>query len=308
MSKLRADNINFDDEHDFLVAIKNVNDDSNDIPIEVGLEDTRRQEEELLEQKREEIILEAQLKAKSILDNAQLNSEQIVSEANKKAESILENANNEASKIKDDAQNEAQNLINNANEEVEALRIEKAKEGYNEGHTDGLIKIQEELEEKINNLDEFCKVQLEMKEKILLSLSNEILSIINNISKKVLLKELDGKTLEKIIKQTVSKLEKKENITVTLSEKYAKLLYEVQKQQLENENLAMNFEDFKQYSNFEIVYNPKYSVDTIIVENLKERFDASVSSQLDIILNNIYDSVENTQKGRIEIESKSDET
>ena len=61
--------------------------------------------------------------------------------------------------------------------------------------------------------------------------------------------------------------------------------------------LRFNFEDFKQYDNFNIVYNPSFDEDTIIVENLKERYDASISSQLDVIIRNIYD---NSQNGKLD--------
>ena len=83
-----------------------------------------------------------------------------------------------------------------------------------------------------------------------------------------------------------------------LSEKYAKLLYEYQKKSL-GQDIEFNFEDFKQYDNFNIVYNPSFDEDTIIVENLKERYDASVNSQLDVIIRNIYD---NSQNGKLDLE------
>ena len=83
-----------------------------------------------------------------------------------------------------------------------------------------------------------------------------------------------------------------------MSEKYAKLLYEHQQKSL-NEEIELNFENFKQYENFDIIYNPDFSDDTIIVENLKERLDASLSIQLDTIIRNIYD---NTQNGKLDLE------
>ena len=116
-------------------------------------------------------------------------------------------------------------------------------------------------------------------------------------------KELDAKTIDKIIKETISLLEKKENITIILSQKYAKLLYELQKESLEKD-VEFNFEDFKQYENFNVVYNPNFSDDTIIIENLKERYDASINTQLDVIIRNIYD---NTQNGKLDLENYENE-
>ena len=91
---------------------------------------------------------------------------------------------------------------------------------------------------------------------------------------------------------------------IILSEKYARILFEHQKQSL-NEEIEFNFEDFKQYNNFDIVFNPEFDDDTIIIENLKERFDASINSLLDVIIRNIYD---NSQNGKIDLEQYEDET
>jgi len=130
-----------------------------------------------------------------------------------------------------------------------------------------------------------------------------MLDLILNITKKILLKELDSKTIDKIIKNAITLLEKKENINIILSEKYAKLLFELQKESL-SEEIEFNFEDFKQYENFDVVYNPSFDDDTIIVENLKERYDASINSQLDVIVRNIYN---NTQNGKLDLENYENE-
>ena len=57
----------------------------------------------------------------------------------------------------------------------------------------------------------------------------DILDLILNITKKVLLKELDAKTIDKIIKSAISLLEKKENIEPIRKEK---------QEPLANENLV----------------------------------------------------------------------
>ena len=64
-------------------------------------------------------------------------------------------------------------------------------------------------------------------------------------------------------------------------------------------DIEFNFDEFKQFENFDVIYNKEFDDDTIIVENLKERFDASVNSQLDVIIRNIYD---NSQNGKLELE------
>jgi len=131
---------------------------------------------------------------------------------------------------------------------------------------------------------------------VLKNASREILNIIENISRKVLLKEVDAQTLDNIIKNTVTLFNEKENIKIILSEKYAKLLYEIQKHELDKE---LDFEDFKQYEGFSIIYNKELNDDTIIVENPKERFCSSISTQLDKIIREIF---EKTQNGNLDIE------
>ena len=83
---------------------------------------------------------------------------------------------------------------------------------------------------------------------------------------------------------------------IILSEKYARLLYELQKKELD---VKFNFEDFKQYQNFEVIYNKELPEDTIIIENKQERFCASIEQQLDKIIREIFD---NTQNGNIDTE------
>lgn len=307
MSKLKPDNILFEEEDYLVELVPLISKKTKNEPekVEEKPELFSLKEEELL--RKEALILsQAQVRSKETVKKAKSDAENILAEAKKEASLILETAKQEAQSLKDEAKKEVDEKLAQSKDEIEAFRIEEAKRGYAEGHEDGLIKIKEELEEKILGFDEFCKNQFEIKEKILKSLSSDVLAIINSISKKVLLKELDSKTLERIIKATVLKLEKKENITIILSEKYAKLLFELQTQQLENDETELNFEDFKQYENFKIVYNPKFAPDTIIVENLDERLDASISSQLDILIREIYENIsENSEEnasGRLDFE------
>ena len=88
-------------------------------------------------------------------------------------------------------------------------------------------------------------------------------------------------------------LEKKEEVNIILSENYARLLLELQNKSLNEDEKELKFEDFKQYQGFSIIYNKSFAPDTIIVENPKERFDASINTQLD---NLIRDILENNSK------------
>lgn len=298
MSRLKIDNINFEDS-DFLVE--------NKAPQEKVVIQKETQQEPPKEAKEAELVLnrakeeaknileQAQQEAKELLDKAleevQTRKQEIIESATSRADEIIENA-------KLSSQSENEQLLATSKEEIEQERLETIKNAYEEGHKDGITHAQEELEAKIADFDNFCSNQYEIRDKILKSANKDILDLIINISKKILLKELDAKTLDKIIKNAISMLEKKENINIILSEKYAKILYELQQNALGKE-IEFNLADFKQYENFNIVFNPDFSDDTIIVENLKERYDASINSQLDVIIRNIYD---NSQNGKLDLE------
>ena len=317
MSKIEPDKINFNN-NDFLVEIK-----------EEGLKKPKKtakpqQEEKLAVLKDREIdykINEAELtlnrakdEAQRIIDDANQKAQQILDETGFKAQEeknrIIEEAKKEAddysNTTKEEAAKEKEALISEAKELCEKERIEITKKGYEEGYQDGLEKIQEELEEKINSFDAFFKSEIELRDKILKSANRDILNLIFNITKKILFKEIDAVCIDNIIKNTITMFDKKENINIIVSEKYAKMLFELQKKSLADD-IELNFEDFKQYDNFNITFNPDYDDDTIIIENPKERFDASINSQLDVIVRNVYD---NTQRGKLDLEQyiKEDET
>jgi len=318
LSRLKLDKINFE-ESDFLVEIKEKKEEKKE-------KEKKQHDEEKKQEKLEEIELEIKNKineatlilnrakdeAQALVDNAQKEAKDIIENAQKEANStkdeLIQNATNEANSIiqtaKETSEKENEELIQTSKDKIEQERIEITKKGYEDGYQDGLAHIQEELSEKIKIFDEFAQNQYILRDKLIKSANKDILDLIINISRKILLKELDFNALDKIIKSTISLLEKKENINIILSEKYARILYEHQKGSL-SEEIEFNFEDFKQYDNFDIVYNPSFDDDTIIIENLKERYDASINSQLDVIIRNIYD---NSQNGKLDLEQYEDET
>ena len=290
MSKIKSDKINFNG-NDFVVAADDLTNPDNDTPKndEVTKEELEKNRLAALSN---EIIEKAQKKAQEIINSAEAEKENILKEAN----SVLSKAKDEAGLKLSEAEKEKEELIAASKDEIQQEKTDSAKLGYQEGYKDGEEKLYEELDDKIQAFNTFCDNQYEIKNKILKSASKDILDIITNISRKILLKEIDGEIIERIIKKTIGLFEKKENINIILSEKYARLLYEFQKKSM-NSEIEFNFEDFKQFENFAILYNPKLSDDTIIIENMKERFDASINTQLDII---IRDILENTSNGQIE--------
>ncbi len=300
MNKIKSDNINFDNDN-FLINI-DINDALQEEPAVEQREDEEIQRRNLIlnraKEEAQNIINEAQEKINNTISSSNKKAQEIIDEAKIEAQKIIEDAKKEALNIEENSKKEAQELLLNSEDELEKIRIQATKDGYEDGHKEGLEKIQEEMEEKVEAFSKFCFENTEIKNKVLKSASRDILEIITNISKKILYKELNASILDKIIKETVSKLEKKENVTIIVSEKYAKLLFELQKKSL-GDDVEFKFEDFKQYDNFNLIYNPKYSDDTIIVENFKERFDASIKAQLDVIIRDIY---EKTKNGQLDLE------
>ncbi len=314
MSKLKPDNINFDGD---FVIVKTDKIATSDKEFEINNIEENILEKEHTEAKNkadliiqnankdaQEIIKNAKIQAEKILaeskEKAKIESENIISNANKDAQEILDSATNKAKNLEQQTKKESEKLIESSKEEIEKAKIDATNEGYKDGYQDANQKIQEELEEKIENLETFCNNQYEIRNKVLKSASKDILDIIINISRKILHKEIDANILDKIIKSTILLFEKKENINIILSEKYAKLLFEIQKKSL-TKDIEFEFENFKQYEGFNIIYNPKFDEDTIIIDNLKERFDASINSQMDTI---IRDIMENTKNGQIEISTE----
>lgn len=313
MSRLKLEKIDFNDD-DFVVEIGSKFQQNTAVKIKKNeIADKTSQEENLKKEKLEkeleearQIVSKAQIEAQEILNNAKSEVDLLISRTNEELDNeklkVLEEAQKNADEIlntaNENSKKEAQDLIENSKEDIEKARIEATNKGYQDGYQDALEKVQEELESKIIAFDKFCSKQYEIKEKIIKSASKDILALINNISKKVLLKEINSDTLDRIIKSSITLLEKKENINIIVSEKYAQMLFEIQKKAL-GQDSELKFEEFKQYEGFNITYNPKFSDDTIIIENLKERIDASITTQLDVIIRDIY---ENTQNGQIDFE------
>jgi len=316
LSKLRSDKISFND-NDFVVSVeikKEIKNEPQQEPPEL-IEPEIEQIEEIEEldesqlilnqakAQADEILLKAQTKADFMLQEAKTKAqdleEKTLNEARLEAQKILDEASLNAKDLVEKKQLEHNELIESTKNKIEQERIEQAKKGYEEGYKDAEEKLLEELEEKIKTFDNFCLKQYEIRNKVLKAAGKDIFDIIANISRKILTVEPDSKILDRIIKNTITLLEKKENINIILSQKYAKALFELQKKEINNDELEFKFEDFKQYEGFNVVFNPEFDDDTIIIENPFERFDASINTQLDVI---IRDALKNTKNGYFEVD------
>ncbi len=300
MSKINPEKINFKTS-DFLVEVNNENGEKNSGLFKENPD--KEIELENLDGNNDDDIVNAKSEANKIIEEAIQKKEDILSEASAKAEEIKNEINakakEEADKIVEEANKQSLEMLENSKAELEKQITSSAKEGYKAGYDDGLQKVREELEEKIKDFESFCNRKADIENKILKAVSRDIIDIIINISKKILLKEINAETIDKIITNTISLLEKKEDINIIVSEKYAKLLYDLRNNTLGDDN-ELKFENFKQYKGFNIIYNPKFGEDTIIIENPSERFDASISAQMDVIIRDIFENTQNRKLDDIE--------
>ena len=102
-------------------------------------------------------------------------ADSIVMKAKKQAQEILAQANKQSSEMILQAQTEAQN----SKDEITA---EARRQGYEEGYAEGQEKITSELQEIIENVNNFAKCEFETKHRITNSIHTDILDLVDNIS------------------------------------------------------------------------------------------------------------------------------
>lgn len=220
---------------------------------------------------------EANNEARSIISAANLRAQEIT----KNAQDALEEANLEAQKILEQAKQKALEIEQSAQEEIEALKLsasqEGAKEGYEAGYTDGKANIEQEMKQKIQDLDDAAQSAYELRQKILTASKREIVELVLLIAKKICINSIDADSIAKVVNNSIALLSDKDNIEIILSEKYANLFNEI----LNGENTQDI--DIDKLRNIKLTYNSKINDDTIIVQTPKERLDLGFSSQIDEI-------------------------
>ncbi len=239
------------------------------------------------------IQIEAQDKAQKLLDEANLKAQEILNAAKLEADEIKEkarlealNINDEAAELSEKTKNDAQTLIETAQADAlqikENARQEGAQEGYQLGYDDGLKKIQEELLQKVNYMDEFVKSTFDMKNKILAQSKKEIVNLVLMIARKISINSVNAQCVASVLDKSISLLNDKENIEVILSERYAQLLNQILNGDLIEQNGDLEI-DIDKLKNIKLIYNAKMPDDTLIVQTPKERLDLSFNSQLNQI-------------------------
>ena len=210
--------------------------------------------------------------------NQVLNKE--VVEAKKIAEKIVADAKLEAQGIIAQAHTQAENLIKQARLEAESQAetiTEAAKEdGFNAGYSEGKEKITTELEDRIQNVDEFAKCTFELKNKIIKSAHLDILDLITDIAKKVCKQELsqNPRILRKLVEESINQLSEKEEITIIANPEMINKLYAIA------DEMKSKIHGLK---TIKIQEDSSVSADGTIIESLDSRIDTRMSGQIEQI-------------------------
>lgn len=231
--------------------------------------------------KRENILEKARLEGEKIIELAKEKAAQIEAQANidiesakEKANIIIENANKEAETISKNSVDEIETLKQNAIEEGQ-------KQGFDEGFKQGFDEIQEKLKNKFYQMDDIAQNINLAREKFLNSSKAEIVNLVLLIAKKVCINSVDKNAVFNAVSFALNLLSDKEQIKITLSKSYADMLNELLSEQNPDEENKINIDKLQ---NIKIDYDFDLPLDTILLENPKERLDASFSSQLDVIM------------------------
>lgn len=244
-----------------------------------GLSDVERQLRMLSPEKRKEfldksniIILEAQSRAQKILSDAQGALEQ----AKKDAESIRVNAQEDGYKQGYD---------------------DGYKKGYSDGNDEAITLIRNEVTDKLDALNDFISSYLDIKKEIVKALNIELAELISAFVEQLCLKNSAENVdiIAKMLQVAVSKLKEKEDITL--------IVHPDMKQKVES-----LFEYIRResplVSNIKLTEDINLEKDGVIVESLDTRIDATFSSYVKEIIEQICQKSYSFSKEELEEEYK----
>lgn len=151
--------------------------------------------------------------AASIRNTAQQNAQEQISAASKKSETILKNASDS---------------MQRARKEAEEIKEKARKEGYEDGYSEGRKQGEEQgyeagyekVREIIENADKLIETLQSSRDQLFLSLKDEIAELIISYVHRIIKLELtvNPEIIMANIKDALSKISSKENITIILSD------------------------------------------------------------------------------------------
>ena len=116
-------------------------------------------------------------------------AELIISEAKKEADSIIKTAKLERESIIKEAKDRANKLLEETNQKVEAA----VNQGIQHGIEKGFQQITDEMQNKVLMVDDFAKINFEIKKKIIKSAHINIVQLLTEIARKLALTNINNK-------------------------------------------------------------------------------------------------------------------
>lgn len=214
-----------------------------------------------------------------------------IQEALEKEKEILLGAEDKAREIIEKAKQDAHEIIESAKEkamsEVNDIVQKAHAEGFGAGREEGLINITNELQDKIDAVNDFAKSNFEIKQNIIKSAHLDIINLVVEIAHKVCSKslELDESILKEITQSAIHSLKDKEEITIIINPEMAEKIYAI------SDELK---EKIPQLSSIKIIEDNSVSPDGTIVESPLSRVDSRIKSQINEISDKLMEKLDST--------------
>ena len=218
----------------------------------------------------------------------------------KKRTSIIERTKSEAQEILNSAKKQAESIVASATEDakiqceqiIENAKKEGFQTGYDEGYKEGWGQIEQELKDKIINVDNFAKTTFEIKKRIIKSAHKDIIELVKLISEKVCQKsfEKDDKVLFEITKTAIELLKEKECINIIVNPKMANKIWEI------SDNLKSEIQGLE---NIKITEDASVGTDGTIVEGVKNRIDSTIENQIKTLVDEMYNTLNFTSEEKL---------
>lgn len=215
-----------------------------------------------------------------------------------KALSIIEQANQDAVNIIQEARNQAEQEANLVSSTIkEEARLEGHNSGYQAGYQEGLAALNSEFAEKIRLFNDFVDSSFEIKKRIIKSAHLDIVNLIVEISDKICQKhlEIDDEVLLNITKASINLLKEKETVSIIVNPIMREKVFEII-EQLKSQNSLV--------SNIKIIEDSSISPDGTIVEGISGRIDSRISSQIDEITQKLLNDVQTVSEDVLVAESE----
>ncbi len=206
-------------------------------------------------------------------------------------------------KIIAQARAEAVDLIKNAQDEIEQMKkqalIEGNEKGYQEGfergYQDGYDKINSELMEKAARFEEFINLVLEAKNNIYQSAQSELLDFVVRIAEKLCCNQVayDKDTILNVIMQASTELKEKETLKIIVHPALAQNIYSI------TDDLKNKIHNLK---NIKIIEDKLLKEDGLVLEAADSRIDASFSTRVMQIINELKKEADKTPIIRDDLE------